>query len=138
MFIQDFTGFFRATSVFELVIRTAISLLVIAGQWRIFEKAGEPGWKSLIPIYNTYILYKITWSTQIFWITLALGLFSAIVPILGVIAIIPIFFISLVSVFKLSYVFGHNLAYAIGLFFLRPLFIIILGFGPSKYFGPER
>ena len=40
-------------------------VLVVVASWHIFTKAGEPGWKSIIPIYNEYILYKISWKTQV-------------------------------------------------------------------------
>ena len=39
----------------------AMAVLMIVAMWRIFAKAGEAGWKAVIPFYNTYILYKITW-----------------------------------------------------------------------------
>lgn len=122
-------------SALEAIIKIIFYLLVVIGQWRIFEKAGESGWKSLIPIYNVYILYKIIWDTRIFWIELALALFLSIVPLIGIIGAIGIFFIDIAATAKLSFAFGHGLAFTFGLFFLRPLFVIILGFGSSQYYG---
>lgn len=49
-------------------------LLQIIANWRIFTKAGEPGWKSIIPVYGDYISYKIAWETGYFWATLILGI----------------------------------------------------------------
>ena len=47
-------------------------LLHVVAAWRIFTKAGEAGWKSIIPIYSTYITYKISWKKKnLFWATLA-------------------------------------------------------------------
>ncbi len=124
-----------AGSALETIIKIIFYLLVVIGQWRIFEKAGENGWKSLIPIYNVYILYKIIWDTRIFWIELALSLFLSIVPLIGIIGAIGIFFIDIAATAKLSFAFGHGLAFIFGLIFLRPLFVIILGFGSSQYYG---
>ena len=39
----------------------AIAVLIAAGMWKVFVKAGQPGWAAIIPFYNTYILFKITW-----------------------------------------------------------------------------
>ena len=91
-----------AGSALETIIKIIFYLLVVIGQWRIFEKAGENGWKSLIPIYNVYILYKIIWDTRIFWIELALSLFLSIVPLIGIIGAIGIFFIDIAATAKLS------------------------------------
>ena len=43
-------------------------ILVVAGAWMMFQKAGEAGWKAIIPIYNMYIVYKICWNTSLFWV----------------------------------------------------------------------
>ena len=45
-------------------------VLQVIANWRIFTKAGEKGWKSIIPVYNTYITYKIAWKPVFFWIFL--------------------------------------------------------------------
>lgn len=125
-------------SMLEVIVRVVFYVLVIVGEWRIFEKAGESGWKSLIPIYNAYILYKIAWDSRIFWVELILSLIASIVPLIGLICIIGVCLINIGVVGKLSFAFGHGIGFAVGLFFLRPLFIIILGFGSSRYYGPER
>lgn len=44
----------------------AIAILVIVAMWKIFQKAGEPGWKAIIPFYNSYTMYKIVWDTKFF------------------------------------------------------------------------
>ncbi|MEZ4508200.1 MAG: DUF5684 domain-containing protein [Eubacteriales bacterium] len=41
----------------------ALGVLAIVALWKIFEKAGEPGWAAIIPFYNAYVLFKITWGT---------------------------------------------------------------------------
>ena len=47
--------------VFFWIIGLAVAVLIIIAKWKIFEKAGEPGWASLVPFYNTYILFKLSW-----------------------------------------------------------------------------
>lgn len=71
-------------------------ILQVIAYWKIFTKAGEEGWKSIIPIYNGYVQYRLTC------------------------------------------VYGHGIGFTIGLFFLNPLFMLILGFGDSEYMGPQE
>ena len=52
-------------------------ILNVVAYWRIFTKAGEAGWKSLIPVYNTYVQYKLTWNTKMFFVSLALSLITS-------------------------------------------------------------
>lgn len=53
-------------------------ILLIIAQWKIFEKAGEKGWKSLIPIYGQYILFKIVGAKLWFWGFLCLSIVCSI------------------------------------------------------------
>lgn len=48
---------------------TVITVLTIIAFWKIFQKAGEKGWKAIIPFYNQYTEFKIFWTTKWFWIT---------------------------------------------------------------------
>lgn len=52
-------------------------ILQVIANWRIFTKAGEAGWKSIIPVYGDYISYKIAWQTGYFWMALLLGLIAS-------------------------------------------------------------
>lgn len=116
-------------------------LLVIAN-WRIFTKAGEAGWKSIIPIYNMYILYKISWKTTMFWIVIAAFVLCGILsPIggaasaIGAIFSIAAMIIGIIQNYKLAKAFGHGVGFTIGLIIFSPIFFLILGFGSSKYIG---
>lgn len=100
-----------------------IYILLIVAQWKIFEKAGEAGWKSLIPFYNMYILYKIAWGNG--WLFLL-----TIIPIVGFVA-------SIVVEVKLSKAFGQGGGFAVGLILLPNIFQLILGFGHYEYIGPN-
>ncbi len=122
----------------------------IIAYWKMFTKAGEPGWKSIIPFYNQYSMYKLTWKTSWFWILLAVaviyGVFNSLVDsfpdqiIFAVIALIfaiVSFVITIVSYHKISKSYGHGAGYTVGLIFLWPIFVLILGYGKSKYIGPN-
>ena len=132
-------------------------LLIIAG-WKIFEKAGEPGWKAIIPIYNLYIMYKIVNMQAWFWGMIGLSLLSSIILLttgynpdmtpdqmtayftnnplplctMVIVAIIGIV-VEIIYAYRTAKVFGHGIGYTIGLIFLPNIFWLILGFGKSKY-----
>ncbi len=115
--------------------------------WKIFTKAGEPGWKSIIPIYNNYIQFKITWKPMWFWVNFVLLLINSIIAqvsepnalilvISGIVAI-ALLVLNIVAMVKLSRSFGHGVGFAIGLILLYPIFVLILGYGKSEYEGPD-
>ena len=109
-----------ASSIITLVICVA----VIVANWKIFEKAGEAGWKSLIPFYNSYILYKIAMGNGWFFLLV-------FIPVVG--ALIASVLISI----KLAKAFGKGVGFMVGLFFLAPIFQLILGFGSADYQGAQ-
>ena len=118
-------------------------MLQIIGWWKIFTKAGEAGWKSLIPLYNLYILYKISWESKYFWYLLltvvASGVVGAIGGVIGAllsgICSIATLVLYIMLNYKLSRSFGHGGGYTVGLIFIPWLFVLILGFGSSEYRG---
>ena len=75
-------GVLAAASIVFVLVSIASYVLIVIGWWKIFTKAGEAGWKSLIPFYNGYTISKICWETKYFWFTLlaavAGGIFSGI------------------------------------------------------------
>ncbi len=131
--------------LYTLVAFLIYWILQIVAYWSIFKKAGEPGWKSMIPIYCTYVQYKLTWKTSMFWISflaaiianvlMQLGGDSLALLAVGVVLEIAAAAIGFVALYKLSRSFGHGVGFAIGLIFLYPIFILILGFGSSQYIG---
>ena len=120
-------------------------ILILAAGWKMFEKAGEPGWKSFIPVYNEYTVYKFSWNTMLFWLNLIcvvlsrllgnndMGLLVLIAGVLNLLSAVLYIGIS----YKLAQSFGQGVAFTIGLIILRPVFILILGFGSAEYIGPE-
>ena len=128
-------------------------VLVLVARWKVFDKAGIAGWKSLIPIYSDYCTYKISWKTTFFWILMAAGIVSnqmssytengetvpMMLSLLSTAAGLAATVINLLMNIKLSEKFGHGILFGLGLTFLTPVFTMILAFGSSEYFGnPEE
>lgn len=109
-------------SIIGGIISVALTVLGIIAMWNIFTKAGEAGWKRLIPILNTYTMFKIVYGNG--WKFLLL-----LVTILGEI-------LAIVYLVRLGQVFGKGVGFILGLIFLAPIFIILLGFGKDQYQGP--
>jgi hypothetical protein len=116
---SDSNGF--ATGTFLLFYVVFLVVYAIAS-WQMYVKAGEPGWKALIPFYNWYILLKIVGRPG-WWLILFF------IPFVNIV-------IWIIVMVDLSKSFGHGGAFAVGLIFLSFIFILILGFGPSRYLGP--
>jgi hypothetical protein len=110
--------------VFFLTVVFAIVVTTIAGAWKTFTKAGEPGWGYLIPIYNLYLMTKIAgrpgWWTILMLVPLINIVFQAIVQI------------------GIAQNFGKSGAFGLGLLFLPFIFYPILGFGDAVYRGGRR
>jgi len=102
-----------------LLVLGAISLLIIVALWVIFEKAGESGWKSLVPIYNIYILLLISGMPG-WW------LIMFFIPVVGIV-------FSLLLMLALAKKFGKGALFGIGLFLLPMFFYPLLAFGGSQY-----
>lgn len=99
-------------------------VFMIASAWKIFAKAGEPGWACLIPIYSTIVLLKIV-GRPWWW------LFLFIIPFVGLI------FAILVAI-DTAKSFGKSGGFAVGLLLLPFVFYPILGWGSATYQGPAN
>jgi len=100
----------------------AITIVIIAACWKIFVKAGQPGWASIIPIYNLYIWCKIV-GRPAWWIILML------IPFVN-------FIVGIILCIDLAKSFGKGAGFGIGLALLGIIFFPILGFGSAQYQGP--
>ena len=105
-----------------LIIMLIFMAILIVANWKIFTKAGEPGWACFVPFYSQYLLFKIAWGNGWLFLLMCIPVANAIV--------------SLIVLYKLSVAFGHGIGFFLGLLFLSPIFILILGFGSSQYQGP--
>ena len=118
---------------FTTVAIVSLIILVVStiANWKIFTKAGEKGWKSIIPIYNSVVLFKIIGLSP--WLLLIY--LAAFIPVIGSIAVIVL---SIVSVYYLSKSFGKGAGFTVGLIFLPQIFQLILAFGSAEYVGPYK
>lgn len=109
-----------------MIIGGIISILTIIANWRIFTKAGEEGWKSIIPIYNVVVLFKIAGLSP--WCLL--GYLAVIIPVIGPFIALGITIYLMVNLAK---AFGKDGGFAVGLILLNTIFIMILAFGSAEY-----
>lgn len=104
------------------LIWLACLIIVIAGIWKVFAKAGKPGWAAIVPIYNAIMMLEIV-GRPAWWFILML------IPLVNIV-------IAIIVVLDLAKSFGQGSGFAIGLLFLSPIFMVILGFGSARYVGP--
>ncbi len=142
-YVSFYTSFIAALLGY-VVILLVLYGLTAAGYWLVFKKARQTDWYALIPFYNTYIQYKISWDVFWFWAYIG-GLILYMILhghgwFLNVLSYLPFLAtlgVSVISSFKLAKSFGKSLPFGIGLFFLGPVFLMILGLGNSSYEGPQ-
>jgi hypothetical protein len=102
-----------------LIIELALAVLVIAAVWKVFSKAGQPGWAALIPFYNTYVMLIVAGKPG-WWLILLF------IPFVNIV-------ISILALAGLAKNFGKGVGFILGLIFLPIIFFPILGFGSAKY-----
>ena len=99
-----------------------VCILSIAGMWKVFTKAGKPGWAAIVPIYNWVVMLEIV-GKPVWWIAIIL-----FVPFVNII-------FAIIVLVELAKVFGKGGGFVVGLLLLAPIFICILGFGSARYLG---
>ena len=122
MYTEDYSALAGASAGIYL-ISLAFAVLAIVAMWKIFTKAGEPGWGAIVPFYNLYLLYKITWGSGWMFLTMLIPVANAVIAI--------------ITYFKLAKVFGKGAGFGVGLWLLNPIFMLILAFGDSSYQGVQ-
>lgn len=118
---DDAIGVDAGIGVIGLLIYLAIIVVVIAGIWKVFVKAGQPGWAAIIPIYNIFVLLKIV-GRPAWWLLLFF------VPLVNIV-------VAIMLAIDVAKAFGKGVGFGIGLAFLAPIFYPILGFGGASYQG---
>lgn len=111
-----------AMTIYYILV-LAISIVSVIGMWKMFAKAGKPGWASLIPFYNMYCMFEIAWGNG--WMFLL-----TLIPCVG-------FVFQIILCFKLATAFDKGVGFGFGLLFLSPIFYMVLGFGDADYVGPQ-
>lgn len=141
------TVYSQQMSPLTAVISLALMILLIVSNWKIFVKAGEPGWKAIIPFYNAYTQYKFSVGNGWMFLTMYVPYFfmmiftnlmnsntdSLVFPILviimGVITLVSFIWLNI----KMCRCFGKGIGFAIGAIILPIIFYPILAFGSAQY-----
>jgi len=101
------------------LVQLAFSIAIIAGFWKVFTKAGQPGWAAIVPFYNVYVMLQIA-NKPAWWLILMF------IPVANLIVAV------LVSI-AIAEKFGKSTGYGIGLALLGFIFYPMLGFGDAQY-----
>ena len=104
-----------------MVILLIVSIISLVGLWKIFVKAGKPGWGAIIPIYNMYCLFEMSFGTG--WPFLL-----CFVPCVNAVMMIIMWI-------KLAQAFGKGAGYGVGILLVPFIFLPMLGFGDAQYVG---
>ena len=152
-----FAGMFMIFFIMFMILISCIAItalvLGIIGQWKLFEKAKEKGWKSLIPIYNLYTMCKVTgvnpwWIVVSFAVAIVSSVFNSVstsypdawgltifVILFGLLNIAVSIYFAIIMAVSTARSYGKESGWAVGLYFLKPFFMFALGIGKSKYVG---
>lgn len=146
---------YGAMGMASVIIGIAWFILDVIACWKIFKKAGKPGWHSIIPILNTWDEIDLSWSRKMAWTFLGATICSSIVGgivdraaaaggspsgffvVLSYILSVVLIVIGVISTYKLAKAFGKGFGFFIGLLLLNPIFKMILGFGSAQYQGRQ-
>lgn len=109
-------------SAIGTIIYLAVIVAVIAGGWKMFQKAGQPGWAVIVPIYNTIKMLQIA-GRPVWWLLLMF------VPLVNLV-------VGVIVALDIAKAFGKGTGFGLGLLFLSVIFVPILGFGDAQYQGP--
>jgi hypothetical protein len=110
-------------AVMFLLVFVVFMLLPLIGVWKVFSKAGKPGWAAIIPIYNLVILMEIIGqpTSRIIW---------HIIPFVNI-------YFAIVDTLALLRTFGKDIGYLIFIMFFPYIAWPMLGFGSATYLGPQ-
>ena len=99
-----------------------LGIFVLVAMWKVYVKAGKPGWAVIIPIYNILVLLEIVGKPW-WWLLLMF------IPFVNIVILILVYL-------ELAKVFGKSTGFGIGLILLPYVFVAILGFGDAVYTAP--
>jgi len=120
---SDFSSSASSPGPVFWIVWCAVIVFFIASMWKVFTKAGQPGWAAIVPIYNLVVLCQIA-GKPVWYVLLML------IPIVNIVVAVMVWH-------GVSTNFGHGVGFTLGLVFLGAIFIPILAWGDSKYLGPD-
>jgi hypothetical protein len=113
-----------AGSIICLVICLAILVVQIVAMWKMFEKAGVEGWKSIIPFYNSYCLCDIAMGNGLLFLL-------SFIPCVN-------FVFSIILAINLAKAYGKGIGFGILMIFFTPIMYMVLAFSDAEYVGPKK
>ena len=130
-----FAAMFAALIGF-IVVLLIIWLIVSVSRWKIFKKAGKPGWISFIPNYNSVLELQISGIPGYYWFFTLLFSVLAWIPIYGGLLSGLAFLVYFIwKNIKLAKAFGKGTAFGVLMVFFPFIMYPILGFGGAEYQG---
>ena len=105
-----------------LIVMLGILAVMVVSMWKVYTKAGQPGWAAIVPIYNVIVLLQII-GRPLWWIALCM------IPLVNMV-------IAFLIYIDLAKSFGKSTGFGVGLLFLPFIFCPILAFGDARYLGP--
>lgn len=125
-------GFFLVVTLIALVV----AVIMIISMWKIFTKAGEDGWKSLIPFYNGWILAELAGKPG-WWGLVSLVSIIGFIPVLGWIADIAVIVVYVMIYLSLAKAFNKSTGFGVCMLLFPYVTFPMLAFGSAKYAGPR-
>ena len=118
------TGFGAVFYIFMLLIGIVAAIILVVSLFKMFIKAGEPGWAAIVPIYNIWVLCKIAFNNNVLWFILALIGLTAPVAVI-------------VMYLGMGKSFGKGIGYGVFCFLLPIVALPMLAFGSAEYTGDK-
>ena len=118
----EIPAFFAGFGIFFMLVIVALCALIVVSNWKIFKKAGQPGWASIVPIYNYVVMLQII-KKPLWWIVLFF------IPLVNAV-------MAIVLVYNMAKVFGKGAGFTLGMIFLPFVFYPMLAFGDAVYTAP--
>ena len=123
------TGALGALLVVYFIVLIAIYVITVIGLWKMYVKAGRPGWAAIIPVYNWWVWVEMIGRPRWWFWALVASLLLSWIPIVGIILSILMFVLYLMGCLDMAKAFGKGAGTGIGLWLVPFVFAPILGFG---------
>jgi hypothetical protein len=117
------------------VIIIAVYVVTVIGLWKMYVKAGRPGWAAIVPVYNWWVWVEMIGKPRWWFWALVASVLLSWIPVVGIILSILMFVIYLLGCLEMAKVFGRGSGTGIGLWLVPFVFAPILGFGDAQYVG---
>lgn len=108
--------------IYNLVILAFIIVSIVA-MWKVYSKAGRPGWAAIVPFYSDYVLFDVVYGNGLKFLLLLVPLYNI--------------YLRIKVTLDLAKAFGKSTGFGVGLIFLPPVFLSMLAFGDAQYVSQQ-